>query len=321
MAVYTEPTDEELADLMAQWGLTGLRAFKGIAEGVENSNFLLDADQGRHILTIYEKRVAVADLPFFLGATEAAANAGLPAARPVRTMDGRMTLAMRGKTAALCTFLPGVSARRPTAAQGRAAGAALARLHLALADFSLTRANDLGPAAWAAMWPALSAAGEALEPGLGGLIAGDLAAFEADWPDALPAGFVHADLFPDNVLFLGDAVSGLIDFYFGCTDLWAYDLAVMLNAWCFEPNGREFDLVKGRALVSGYRDVRPLEAAELAALPLLCRGAALRFFLTRLADWSAPSEGALVRKKDPRDYAGRLAFHRAARGSADYGAD
>jgi homoserine kinase type II len=320
MAVYTEPGDEELATLLDGWGLGRPLAFKGIAEGVENSNFLLETPEGRFILTIYEKRVRPADLPFFLGATEAAADAGLPAARPVRTRAGDLTQTLRGKSAALCTFLPGISARRPPAVQAEAAGDALARLHLALRDFALTRANDLGPADWADLWALHAAAGEALEPGSGQAVEGDLAHLCAVWPGGLPRGFIHADLFPDNVLFLGDAVSGLIDFYFGCTDLLAYDLAVMINAWCFEPNGREFDRVKGRALIRGYESVRPLELAEREALPVLARGAALRFYLTRLADWHAPTEGALVRKKDPRDYSGRLAFHRAVRGAGDYGA-
>lgn len=320
MAVYTQPTDDELAALMRGWGLSELRAFKGIAEGVENSNFLLEAAQGRFILTIYEKRVQTTDLPFFLGATEAAANAGLPAARPVRAADGALTQAVRGKTAALCTFLPGVSAQRPPAAQARAAGAALAALHLGLAAYPIQRANDLALEGWRDLWAGRAAAADAIEPGIASAIEADFSAFEAGWPKDLPQGFIHADLFPDNVLFTGDTVTGVIDFYFACTDVLAYDLAIMLNAWCFEANGREFDLVKGRALIAGYESVRPLLPEERAALPILARGAALRFFLTRLADWTAPSDGALVRKKDPRDYAGRLAFHRAARSAWDYGA-
>lgn len=320
MAVYTEPSDDELAALLRGWGLEGLRNFKGIAEGVQNSNFLVEAHQGRFILTIYEKSVALEDLPFYLGLTEQAANAGLPAARPIRTTDGLLTQMIRGKPTALCSFLDGVSTKRPPASHARAVGAALARLHQALSDFSGTRANDLGPRDWPGLWKGRSRQAEALEPGIAAAVDTDLALFRTDWPTDLPKGIIHADLFPDNVLFLGDEVSGLIDFYFACNDFLAYDVAVMLNAWCFEANGREFDLVKGRALISGYESVRPLSQAERDALPILARGAALRFFLTRLVDWMTPMDGALVRKKDPRDYAGRLAFHRAARSAADYGA-
>ena len=320
MAVYTEPTDEELRHLLNGWGLTAPLAFKGIAEGVQNSNFLLETAEGRYIMTIYEKSVNVDDLPFYLGATELAAASGLPAARPVRTMSGETTQTIRGKTCALCTFLSGVSPKRPSANQARAVGVALAKLHLALANFPLTRANDLGPKNWREMWAGREDDGEALETGTRQAIDGDLAAIALAWPKDLPKGTIHADLFPDNVLYIGDAVSGLIDFYFACTDFLAYDIAVMLNAWCFEPNGREFDLTKGRALLAGYQSVRVIEQDELDALPLLARGAALRFFLTRLVDWTANMEGVLIRKKDPRDYTSRLAFHRSALSAADYGA-
>jgi homoserine kinase type II len=320
MAVYTEPTDEELGSLLKGWGLSAPLAFKGIAEGVQNSNFLLETAQGRFIMTIYEKSVNTADLPFYLGATETAADKGLPAARPVHTATGQTTQTIRGKTCALCTFLSGVSAKRPSASQARAVGAALAQLHLALRDFPLTRANDLGPKNWAAMWAGRAQDADVLEIGTAAAIDADLVTISRDWPTDLPRGPIHADLFPDNVLYIGDTVSGLIDFYFACTDFLAYDIAVMLNAWCFEPNGREFDLTKGRALLAGYQSIRALDQAELDALPLLARGAALRFFLTRLVDWTTDMEGALVKKKDPRDYTSRLAFHRAAINGSDYGA-
>ncbi len=320
MAVYTEPSDDELNALLKGWGLTSPLAFKGIAEGVQNSNFLLETAQGRFIMTIYEKSVAVDDLPFYLGATEMAADAGLPAARPVHTVSGATTQAIRGKTCALCTFLSGVSPKRPNAAQSRAVGVALAKLHNALVEFPLKRSNSLGPSDWPLMWAGRENDGETLEVGTTDAIAADLAAISTNWPTDLPTGTIHADLFPDNVLYIGDRVSGLIDFYFACTDFLAYDIGVMLNAWCFEPNGREFDLTKGRALLSGYQSVRPLTRAELDALPLLARGAALRFYLTRLVDWTTNMDGALVKKKDPRDYTSRLAFHRAARSAADYGA-
>jgi homoserine kinase type II len=320
MAVYTEPTDDELQTLLTGWGLGAPLAFKGIAEGVQNSNFLLETPEGRFIMTIYEKSVAASDLPFYLGATEAAANAGLPAARPVHTLTGETTQTIRGKTCALCTFLSGVSPKRPTAVHARAVGIALAQLHIALRDFPLHKPNDLGPDAWAKMWAGRSGDAETLETGTHAAIESDLLAIAAQWPALLPRGTIHADLFPDNVLYVGDTVSGLIDFYFACTDFLAYDVAVMLNAWCFEPNGREFDLTKGRALLAGYQSVRRLEPSELDALPLLARGAALRFYLTRLVDWTTDMDGALVKKKDPRDYTSRLAFHRAATGASDYGA-
>ena len=319
MAVYTDLSDEELAGLLARYDLGAARAFKGIAEGVENSNFYLETDRGRYILTIYEKRVQAADLPFFFQVMERAATAGVTCPAPVHGRDGAVIQSVRAKPCAVISFLSGVSPKRPNAAQCRAAGAELARLHLALDGLGLERPNALGAAAWPALAKARDGEIEALEPGAAALVAQDLDAL-AGWPDGLPRGVIHADLFPDNVLFLGDAVSGLIDFYFACTDLLAYDLAEMLNAWCFEPNMREFDLVRGRSLIGGYESVRPLSAPEREALPLLARGAALRFFLTRLIDWTGTPGDALVRRKDPREYLSRLGFHRRAVGPGDYGA-
>jgi homoserine kinase type II len=227
---------------------------------------------------------------------------------------------VRGKPCSIVSFLSGVSAKRPNAAQCRAVGAALGGLHNALANHEGHRPNSLGPADWVRLFePEIAQVAEALEPNLHALIDSDLAAIAQDWPQSLPTGVIHADLFPDNVLFLRNEVSGLIDFYFACTDILAYDLAVMLNAWCFEPSGREFDLIKGRSLISGYESIRPLSALERKAIPILARGAALRFFLTRLIDWNATPPGALVRPKDPRDYSARLAFHRNAKTIGDYG--
>lgn len=319
MAVYTEPSDDDLARLLSGWGLGTPLAFKGIAEGVQNSNFFLQTAEGRFILTIYEAGVALDDLPFFFGVTSAVADSGLPAARPVLPLEGGLVQELDGKPVSLVGFLDGISAKRPDAAQTRAVGEALARMHLALAQSPLTRPNTLGPADWPVLWEPLAQAGEALEAGARALIDGDLAEIATHWPAGLPKGVIHADLFPDNVLFVGKDVTGLIDFYFACTDFLAYDLAVMLNAWCFEPMGREFNLVLGQALLRGYQSVRPLLAPEIIALPLLARGAALRFYLTRLADWIKPTDGALVRKKDPRDYSARLAFHRAVVSARDYG--
>ena len=302
MAVYTDLTDDEREAVLAEYGLGPLQAFKGIAEGVENSNFFLEAGGARYILTIFERRVAGADLPFFMAMMQHLARGNFPAPRPLPTKSGALLAQVRGKPCAMVTFLSGVSPKRPSVAQCRAIGATLARMHAALRDFTMTRANALGPAAWA---------------GLAAAIEGDLATVR-DWPTAPPRGAIHADLFPDNTLFDGAAIGGVIDFYFACTDVLAYDVAVCLNAWCFE-DGSEFNLTKGRALFAGYEGVRALSTEERDALPALARGAALRFFATRLADWADTPAGALVRPKDPLEYANKLEFHRRAKGVTDYG--
>jgi homoserine kinase type II len=319
MAVYTDLSDEDLAGLLSAYALGPALSLKGIAEGVENSNFLLDTPAGRFILTVFERRVQAEDLPFFMGVMEHLAKAGVPAPRPIRTRDGALTTHVRAKPCAIISFLNGLSPNRPSPAQCRALGASLAGLHLGLADFPLKRANALTVSAWGLLVRPRLAQAEALRPGLAQSLNEDLHALESGWPCGLPEGVIHADLFPDNVLFAGEAVGGLIDFYFACHDALAYDVAVCLNAWCFESD-RSFNITKGAALLAGYRSQRALTPAELGALPMLARGAAMRFFATRLVDWSVTPSGALVRPKDPLEYADRLAFHRRAKGPADYGA-
>jgi homoserine kinase type II len=246
------------------------------------------------------------------------AERGFPAPQPLNTKGGSLLAQARGKQCAIVTFLTGVSPKRPNVAQCRAIGGALARMHEALAGFAMTRANALGPIGWAPLINPRLALADQLRAGLSASISGDLEAVLTRWPAALPRGVIHADLFPDNALFIGDDVGGVIDFYFACTDALAYDLAVCLNAWCFEDRG-EYNITKGRALISAYESVRALTPEEREALPLLARGAALRFFATRLADWSETPAGALVRPKNPLEYADKLDFHRRARGASDYG--
>jgi homoserine kinase type II len=311
MAVYTDITDEELQLLLADFDLGAPLAFKGIAEGVENSNFLLETQAGRYFLTIYEKRVRVDELPFFLNLLTWLADHGYPSAAPVANRRGEVLQTMRGKPAAIVTFLPGLSVRRPSAAHCREAGEGLARLHLAAHGYPGVRANDLGQEAWGPMFERLGDAAEGLKPGLAATIRGDLERIAARWPTGLPGGIIHADYFPDNVFFNGGEFAGAIDFYFACVDALAYDIAVALNAWCFEADG-SFNITSARALVAGYERHRVLGVAERAALPVLAHGAAMRFFLTRLADWGATPAGALVRPKDPLEYERKLAVHREA---------
>lgn len=319
MAVYTQLSDEQIEEVRMAFGLGEITLFKGIAEGVSNSNFLIETIDNRYIFTIYEAMTDVSELPFFLGATEHAAIKGLDTALPIHTKNGAITYEIAGKKCALCSFLKGVSPKAPNVDQVRSAGCALAKLHLALSDYQLSRINNLGHDSWRNMWDRISLRAGDFETGLGELIIDDLEKIENFWPNDIPSGFIHADLFPDNVMFIGNEVSGLIDFYFAANDALAYDLAIMLNAWCFLPLGREFDLTKGKALLAGYESVRPLSDKEKAAMPILCLGAAMRFFLSRMTDWLTEFDGAVVNKKDPKEYTARLAFHRSAKSIFDYG--
>jgi homoserine kinase type II len=310
MAVYTDITDDDLAGFLAGYDLGEALSFKGIAEGVENSNYLLETSAGRYILTLYEKRVRLEDLPYFLGLMGWLADAGFPSARPIADRSGVVLQTLCGRPAALTQFMSGLSARRPGISQCREAGAGLAWLHEAGAGFDLQRTNDLGQSDWRAVFTGLEAAAEGLKPGLAAVISADLDHLEAHWPRDLPTGAIHADFFPDNVFFREGRFAAAIDFYFACNDSFAYDLAVTLNAWCFEAGG-DFNVTAGKALLAGYGSRRPLSPAERTALPILAHGAAMRFFLTRLADWGATPAGALVKPKDPLEYERKLAVHRA----------
>ena len=320
MAVYTDVTADDLTDFLSRYQIGELRSYKGIAEGVENSNFLLHTSAGNFILTLYEKRVAANDLPFFLGLMEHLAARGITCPQPVKNRQGGVLGKLAGRPAAIVTFLDGLWIRRPNPGHCAAVGEALARLHLAGKDFPNKRANALSIESWRALYAQAKERGDSVRPGLCAEIAKELDALDKSWPRDLPDGVIHADLFPDNVFFLGDRLSGLIDFYFACTDTLAYDVAVCLNAWCFEPD-HSYNVTKGRALLRSYANVRALSAAERVALPVLARGAAMRFLLTRLVDWLAVPGGALVKPKDPLEYFRKLRFHQSVKNVSDYGVD
>ena len=320
MAVYTDITETELAALLAEYGIGELRSYRGIAEGSENSNYMLHTSTGEFILTLYEKRVERADLPFFLGLMQHLANKGISCPLPVQRRDGGLMSEIAGRPAAIITFIEGFWVRRPSAAHCREVGKALAELHRAGADFELSRPNAMAIPGWKTLWDGARDRADEVEVGLAREVEADFATLEANWPADLPSGVIHADLFPDNVFFLGDRLSGLIDFYFACNDFYAYDLATCLNAWCFEKDF-SFNLTKGRALLAGYQSIRELTRAETAALPVLAHGSALRFLMTRLYDWLHVPDGAMIQKRDPKEYLRRVRFHRAIGSASEYGLD
>ncbi len=320
MAVYTEVSDEELEEFVAAYAIGRVVSFKGIAEGVENSNYLLQTDSGNYILTLYEKRVDRRDLPFFINLMDHLAAKGLACPTPVHGRDGNALRELCGRPAAIVTFLQGMSPRRIHLAQCAPLGAAMAEMHLAGADFPMSRKNSLSVSAWRPLLDACATRADEVKPGLAEVLDRELERLERCWPADLPSGVIHADLFPDNVFFLNEKVSGIIDFYFACTDAFAYDIAICLNAWCFEPDG-SFNATKARHLLAAYRRVRPITPPELEALPLLARGSAMRFLLTRLYDWLNTPAGAFVRRKDPLEYLHKLRFHQDIAGPGAYGLD
>ena len=317
MAVYTPLTSDDVAALLAQYDIGAATSCEGIAEGVENTNYKLTTASGRYILTIFEKRVAETDLPFFMAVMERLAARGFPAPKPIATRDGALLSRIKGKPAAIISFLDGIWPRQVELHHCAPVGEALARMHVALSDFAGLRPNALSLGGWETLLAPRMDEVEKLRPGLAELVRKDMMAVRTAWRNDLPRGVIHADLFPDNALFTDGALTGVIDFYFACMDALAYDLAVCLNAWCFD--GPRYNLERGRTMIAAYESVRALSALEREMLPTLVRGAALRFFATRLTDWAATPAGATVTPKDPLEYADKLAFHRSARGAADYG--
>lgn len=320
MAVYTEVSDEDLRTFLADYGLGEVHAFKGIAEGVENSNFLLQTDGGNYILTLYEKRVARDDLPYFLQLMEHLSARGIACPLPVKAKDGETLHELCGRPAAVITFLKGLWPRRIQPFHCQEVGRHLARMHVAGSDFPMQRRNGLSVTDWRPLFEACGQRADEVLPGLYDALGRELDVLEADWPTALPHGVIHADLFQDNVFFEKEELSGIIDFYFACNDFFAYDLAICLNAWCFEADGA-FNVTKARLMLNAYRKERPFSQAELAALPLLARGSAMRFLLTRLYDWLNHPPGAFVKPKDPLEYWKKLRFHREISGPGAYGLD
>ncbi|MGH6898564.1 MAG: homoserine kinase [Geminicoccaceae bacterium] len=320
MAVYTAIDATSLSAFLAAYDIGAAVQLQAIAEGVENSNYVLLSERGRFILTLYERRVEPADLPFFLGLMDHLAARGVPCPTPVHGRDGEALRSLCGRPAAVVSFLEGTSPRRVRAGHCAALGSALADLHLAGAGFTMARPNSLSVGAWRPLFEACRADADRVLPGLETEIDRELRQIEEQWPDGLPHGVIHADLFPDNVFFQGERLTGIIDFYFACVDIIAYDLAICLNAWCFEPDGA-FNITKARQMLAAYRARRAFTPRELAALPLLARGAALRFLLTRLFDWQNRVEGALVRPKDPLEYLDKLRFHRGVASPGAYGLD
>jgi len=313
MAVYTDISEQILKGWLSAYDVGDLLSYRGIAEGVENSNFLLHTTQGQFILTLYEKRVKCDDLPFFLQLMRHLAKKGIACPQAIVQRDGTVLSELAERPAALISFLEGIWLRHPEPTHCAQLGTTLAKLHLAAQDFSMSRANGLSLSGWRQIWQDIGSEINKIAPSREGNLqqemAYELAFIEKNWPDSLPKGIIHADLFPDNVFFINDRLSGLIDFYFSCNDMLAYDLAICLNAWAFNSDF-SYNMDKGKALLAAYHALRPLTDKELAFLPLLARGAALRFFLTRAYDWFHTPENGLVVKKSPLEYVEKSRFFR-----------
>lgn len=320
MAVYTQVSADEIVAFVSEYDVGDVISLKGIAEGVENSNYLLSTSQDKYILTLYEKRVNASDLPFFLGLMEHLAGKGINCAVPIEDRNGDVLKNLCGRPAALISFLDGLSVSHPNAQNCGELGASMAQMHLAVSDFDLSRHNALSIAGWMKLVEKCESRADECVAGLNDIIHQEMSYLEVNWPGNLPKGIIHADLFPDNVFFLNGKLSGLIDYYFACSDILVYDIAICLNSWCFEEDG-SFNIIKATSLIKEYNKVRPLSAEEISALPILCRGAALRFLLTRLYDWLNQVDGALVQTKDPIEYLEKLKLLQKIKRPGELGMD
>ncbi|MBL4801009.1 MAG: homoserine kinase [Emcibacter sp.] len=318
MAVYTHVTAEEITEFLKNYNEGEIISLKGIAEGVENTNYILQTTKASYILTLYEKRVNPDDLPFFLGLMDHLVKKGCNTAAPVRDRDGIILKTLCGRPAALISFLNGLSVNRPMANHCYQLGREMAKMHKAASDFGLSRGNALSVAGWQDLVLQCEDRADEVAVGLKDLLHDEMDFLKSHWPSDLPTGVIHADLFPDNVFFMGDELSGLIDYYFACNDILAYDVAISMNAWCFEADGA-FNITKASRMLRGYVKERPLSDAEMSAMSILCRGASFRFLLSRLYDWLNQVEGALVKVKDPSEYINKLKFHRAVKSPSEYG--
>lgn len=320
MAVYTTVDDLALTTFLSAYDLGDVRSFAGIAEGVENSNYLLHTTKAHYILTLYEKRVDATDLPFFMEVMTHLASKGINCPLPVAARDGNILKELMGRPCAIFSFLDGTSSRYPNRAQCKALGQSLAKLHLNAMGIKRSRQNALGPVSWQPLLDIVGQSANEIVPKMQNMAQDRLNSILGAWPQNLPRGIIHADLFPNNVLFIGDNLTGVIDFYFACEDIFAYDVAICLNSWCFDADG-SFNLTKSRSLISGYQNLRPLTEAEITAIPVLAAGSAMRFFLTRLHDWLHTPKNALVSPKNPMEYWSILRFHQSVSGVGAYGFD
>ncbi len=318
MAVYTKVSKADLSPIIEEYNIGQIKELKEIEQGIENSNFFLTTDKNRYVLTIYEKRVREEDLPFYLNLMQHLSQKKFPCPTPIKTKSGAVLSKIHNRPAAIVSFLSGKEAKSIKNEHIEQLGQYIAQMHLATSDFDMHRMNNMSLVSWLDLFGQIGKSADKIKNGLSNEIENELRDLEKNWPKNLPTGIVHADLFPDNVFFQGTKLAGIIDYYFACNDFLMYDLAICLNAWCFE-NNNDFNVTKARILLRAYNKVREISDDELDALPILARGAAVRFLLTRLYDWFNPVDGALVKPKDPIEYLQKLRFHKGIKSHKEYG--
>ena len=320
MAIYTKLSERNLKDFFLKYDLGKLLNYKGIEEGIENTNYFIQTNKGKFILTLYEKRVEEKDLPFFMGLMRNLFDANFPSPEPMINKNGNYITEISGKKAAVVSFLEGSAKKNLNPEDCYKVGVLTAKLHLTTKNLVQKRENKLSVDSWRKIYEKVRNDCSKIHPNLTNTIEKNLDEIEKNWPKNIPSGIIHADLFPDNIFFKNNKLTGIIDFYFSCYDCYVFEIAICLNALCFEgfKENLSFNVTKAKKFIDGYSSVRKLTEIEKKSLKIFCQGAAMRFLLTRVFDYLNLTKGALVKIKDPVEYLKRLEFHNSVKDYKDY---
>ncbi len=320
MAVYTKLNSKKIEEILSNYNLGKLDSFKGIEEGIENTNYFLSIDKKKFILTIYEKRVKSEDLPFFSDLMSSLNKANFKCPAPISNNNNETISNFEGKKLMIVSFLEGQAKENLSPDNCKSIGLEVAKMHKLTKSLKLNRQNDLSINSWRSLFNSVKDRCENIHKDLPRLIEENLNDVEKNWPKNLPKGIIHADLFHDNIFFIKDKFSGVIDFYFSCEDFFAFEIAICFNALCFDgqKSNLSFNVTKAKNLIDGYSSIRKLSEDELNSIKVLSQGAALRFLLTRVFDSLNKVEGAIVKIKDPMEYLTRLEFHKNSKNHEDY---
>jgi len=320
MAVYTKLSEAELKEFFSKYNLGKLLNYKGIKEGIENTNYFTETEKGKFILTIYEKRVEEKDLPFFMSLMRNLYDKNFPSPEPIINRNGSYISEILKKKASIVSFIEGKSKTNLDPDDCYQVGIYTAKLHLVTKNLTGKRENKLSVKSWRDLYNKVKNDCSKIQKNLPKIIEKNLSGIEKNWPKDIPAGIIHADLFPDNIFFKNNKLSGIIDYYFSCYDFYAFEIAICLNALCFEGKNENlsFNVTKAKKFIDGYSSIKKLTEKEKDSLKILCKGAAIRFLLTRVFDYLNLIEGAIVKIKDPIEYLKRLEFHDSVKNYNDY---
>ena len=320
MAVYTKFQKENIEEILSNYAIGKLNSFKGIQEGIENTNYFLLVDNKKYILTIYEKRIKSEDLPFFSELMTSLNKASVRCPIPIVNKQKKSITDYNGKKLMIVTYLEGKAKKILTPQNCKSVGIEVAKMHEITKNFKIKRKNNLSINTWRKLFSSVKKECSKIHPDLPKLIESNLKDVEKNWPNDLPKGIIHADLFSDNIFFNNNEFSGLIDFYFSCEDFYAFEIAICFNALCFDgvPKNLSFNVTKAKNFIDGYNSIRKLTDDEKGNIKVLSQGAALRFLLTRVFDALNTVDGAIVKVKDPMEYLKRLEFHKNSKNFEDY---